>query len=413
MPTRSNRVIGLCNVGGVLLLLGMASPSNADEPWKRFEPKNPDWVEAGHSPRAKFFIDQNEMQIEGAVVWAFEQAVYTPGVKFLNPDSDPKHSGPIRKAIFLLEFLCERNTYREVNTTYWYENGGTWDSGYPNLLAHGQIDIDNPIFQYMANLACAKRKSVVSQPASTTTPGTPARAAAVSGGAGPSGLPESALDEAIQLAAKGDFQKAHDVVPAFADQGNARAQIVLGTMYEFGKGESKDPVQAAVWYRKAADQGNARAEKSLGVLYENGQGVDQDYAAAAEWYRKSANHGYAEGQYNLATMLAKGKGVSQSAAEAFGWMQKAADQGLAIAQYQVGVMHQLGQGTAQDSALAVAWFRRAADQGNPEAQAGLGYAYSVGRGVPKDEAEALTWYRKSADQGNANAQAALRILNSR
>ena len=181
MTTQSNRTIGLCNLGGILLLLSMASPSNAVEPWKRFEPNKPDWVEAGSSPRAKFFIDQNEMQMDGAVVWAFEQAVYTPGVKFLNPDSDPKHSGPIRRAVFLLEFLCEHNTYREVNTTYWYENGETWDSGYPNLLAHGQIDIDNPIFQYMATFACAKRKSVASAAASTTTPGTPARAAAVGG----------------------------------------------------------------------------------------------------------------------------------------------------------------------------------------------------------------------------------------
>jgi hypothetical protein len=162
MPTKSNCTTGFRNLGGILLLLSMAIQANALEPWKCFEPNRPDWVEAGSSPRAKFFIDQNEMQIDGAVVWAFEQAVYAPGVKFFNPDkvaADPKYSGSIKRAVFLLEFLCEHNTYREVNTTYWYENGEHWDSGYPNLLAHGQIDIDNPIFQYMANFACAKRKA--------------------------------------------------------------------------------------------------------------------------------------------------------------------------------------------------------------------------------------------------------------
>jgi hypothetical protein len=157
-------------LSGVVFLLSAASHVNAAEPWMRFEPNQPDWVAAGTTPRAKFFIDQNELHIDGAVVWAFEQAVYTPGVKFFDPDKilrDSKYSGPIKKAVFLLEFLCERNTFREVNTSYWYENGETWNSGYPNLMAHGQIDIDNPIFQHMADFACAKRKGAA---ASTTAP---------------------------------------------------------------------------------------------------------------------------------------------------------------------------------------------------------------------------------------------------
>ncbi len=201
-------------MGAVLFILSMAGSANADEPWKRFEPNRPDWVEAGSSPRAKFFIDRSEIQIDGAVAWAFEQAVYTPGVKYLNPDSDPKHAGPITRAVFLLEFLCNHNTYREVNTTYWYENGATWDSGYPNLLAHGQIDIDNPIFQYMANFACdAKRKPAASAPASTTTPETSTRATTTVGGRVPELDAGGAIVRAFYLAlSRGDGASANSLI---------------------------------------------------------------------------------------------------------------------------------------------------------------------------------------------------------
>ena len=48
-----------------------------------------------------------------------------------------------------------------------------------------------------------------------------------------------------------------------AEQGNARAQLVLGVRYEQGQGVFQDHEEAARWYRLAAEQGNASAQIML------------------------------------------------------------------------------------------------------------------------------------------------------
>src|SRR5579862_6053961 len=75
---------------------------------------------------------------------------------------------------------------------------------------------------------------------------------------------------------------------AKANAGNPEAEFMVGTKYELGAQVTKDPAQAAVWYRKAAEKGDVRAEHSLGVLYEFGNGVPADLATAVQWYRKAA-----------------------------------------------------------------------------------------------------------------------------
>ena len=62
-------------------------------------------------------------------------------------------------------------------------------------------------------------------------------------------------------------------------------------MYLDGRGVKQDYAQAAQWYRKAADQGNARAQYNLGTLYEAGNGVEKDVDKAVEWFRKAAKQG--------------------------------------------------------------------------------------------------------------------------
>ena len=53
----------------------------------------------------------------------------------------------------------------------------------------------------------------------------------------------------------------------------------------------KDIGKAAELYQKAADQGNAVAQINLGSLYENGEGVPKDLGKAAELYQKSGRPG--------------------------------------------------------------------------------------------------------------------------
>ena len=117
---------------------------------------------------------------------------------------------------------------------------------------------------------------------------------------------------------------------------------------------------------QAAKQGNAKAQVNLGLMYEQGQGVRQDYAQAVQWYRRAAEQGYADAQVNLGLMYANGQGVRQDYTQAVQWCRRAAEQGHAGAQFNLGVMYAEGRGVRQDLALAQEWFGKACQNGDQD-----------------------------------------------
>jgi len=202
-----------------------------------------------------------------------------------------------------------------------------------------------------------------------------------------------------------------------AEQGNAKAQNLLGEMYFQGKGVKQDYQEAAKWYRKAAEQGRANAQYNLGFMYENGQGVKKDYQEATKWYRKAAKcyskaaeQGRANTQYNLGIIYKNGQGAEQDYQEAAKWYSKAAEQGDANAQNLLGAMYSSDEGVEQDYQEAAKWYSKAAEQGDANAQYNLGLLYENGQGVIQDRKEAAKWYRMAAEAGYAYAQNNLGLL---
>jgi uncharacterized protein len=55
------------------------------------------------------------------------------------------------------------------------------------------------------------------------------------------------------------------------------------------------------WFRLAAEQGHAKAQYNLGTMYMYGQGVLQDYVEAHKWYNLAASRSTDEEDRNLAT----------------------------------------------------------------------------------------------------------------
>jgi len=76
-----------------------------------------------------------------------------------------------------------------------------------------------------------------------------------------------------------------------AEQGDARAQCALGTMYATGQGMPKDEVKAVQLYEKAARQEHADAQYALGWMYAHGRGVPRDEVKAVQWCLKAAEQG--------------------------------------------------------------------------------------------------------------------------
>jgi hypothetical protein len=81
----------------------------------------------------------------------------------------------------------------------------------------------------------------------------------------------------VQAATPDDLHK-------LADEGDAEAQFMLGTIYRNGDGVLQDDTQAVEWFQRAADQGYVRALSALGSSYWAGRGVKQDYSQAYFWY---------------------------------------------------------------------------------------------------------------------------------
>ena len=99
------------------------------------------------------------------------------------------------------------------------------------------------------------------------------------------------FDEGKAAYKAGDYETALPELRAAADGGHARAQYMLGSMYNEGKGVAPDRAAAAEWWHKAAAQNHAQAQFSLGVLYSSGKGAAKDNVAAHMWFSLAAEQG--------------------------------------------------------------------------------------------------------------------------
>ncbi|MGD9600864.1 MAG: tetratricopeptide repeat protein [Gammaproteobacteria bacterium] len=103
----------------------------------------------------------------------------------------------------------------------------------------------------------------------------------------------------------GRFDGAHDSLARAADEGDARALLCLGVMYQLGLGVSRDPAHAASWYERGALAGDRAAQFNLGLLYLNGEGVTRNHEAAFGWLQASMERGHTRAQHYLAMLTDK------------------------------------------------------------------------------------------------------------
>ena len=62
---------------------------------------------------------------------------------------------------------------------------------------------------------------------------------------------------------RGDYMPAIRLFRPLAEQGNAKAQNVLGVMFRKGEGVPKNPARAHMWFSFAAARGDAAAKAEL------------------------------------------------------------------------------------------------------------------------------------------------------
>lgn len=171
------------------------------------------------------------------------------------------------------------------------------------------------------------------------------------------------LEDGLKAFNLGDYGAAERLLEPLGEQGDARAQFLLGLMCAHGNHVASRDREAVLWYRMAAEQGFAPAQYELGLMYDKGRGVVQDDGEASRWYRLAAEQGDIDAQADL------------------------------------GIMYLHGRGVPKDDSEAARWFRKAAERGNAKAQGALGLVYMQGRGVPRDFVQGYMWLNLAAAQG--------------
>lgn len=193
------------------------------------------------------------------------------------------------------------------------------------------------------------------------------------------------------------------------DDGEAKAQVMLGYYYEHGLGGvAVDERRALYWYLQAARQGEATGQQNVGVCYERGfglPGAEPNYALAAKFFGRAARQGLLSAVYRRGYGYHYGRGVAQNFRKAAHWYRIGYLRGHAEATYSLALLYRYGQGVErQDLVEAARLTRLSAQRGSLSGMCYLGVISGRGQGVPRDEAAELHWYREAADRGYALAQ---------
>lgn len=206
---------------------------------------------------------------------------------------------------------------------------------------------------------------------------------------------------ANRLVAKPDYPQAmrwmKQVVeqsgPLAADAGlRGKAALQVGSWYQAGLGEPKNPMLATQWWQKSAKLGNAEASYQLGQDCRQ-RHKDKLVSECLDWFEQAAKRDHANAQLVLGQWYAGQAGADEDAVK---WLEKAAEQGNRDAQYQLGARYEQGKGVSKRSDLALHWYEKAAAQQQPDA------LLVLARKAPSEEAFSL--YQRAANAGSAPAQ---------
>jgi len=150
-----------------------------------------------------------------------------------------------------------------------------------------------------------------------------------------------------------------------AAQGHVKAQFILGSLYDTGRGVERNRRRAVELYRLAAEGGEAGAMFNVGVAYHFGRGVPTDMNLAIKWFRAGAEAGEPKAMNNLASLYAIGTDLPRDLEVAVKWARKSAKAGDADGMMLLVRLLEWGD---EPDPEAEEWLYRAADAGEPKAR---------------------------------------------
>lgn len=116
-----------------------------------------------------------------------------------------------------------------------------------------------------------------------------------------------------------NLRKSYELNKVAAEKGHRLAQYRLGRAYKYGFGTIEDYERAFQWYSKAADQGSTNAMSSLSLYYSEEYGPKPNRKLAAQWTLIGAKNGSFSDSKSLMLYYIEGRGFLQDYAEAYAW----------------------------------------------------------------------------------------------
>ena len=193
-----------------------------------------------------------------------------------------------------------------------------------------------------------------------------------------------------------NYQEAFPELLKLAIQGDIEAQGLVGRMYFFGLGVSKNIPESFNWSLKSAESNNPLAQNVMGVFYQSGIGVNKDINTAISWFLKSAKQNFSLAQSNLGNIYSYGTEVEPNYPEAAHWYRAASNNNNAHAKYRLGLLYLYGIGIPTDTDKGIKEIEGAVNLGNVFATNELADLYKKGRYVNKNDSIAIELFRKSA-----------------
>jgi uncharacterized protein len=220
-----------------------------------------------------------------------------------------------------------------------------------------------------------------------------------------------------RLKTKSDMKQAEAYFLQSAEEGNAKAAMMLFSIYEVGPDITRDSGKAYKWLHRSAELGSTWSAHSLGHKYQTGQGVTRNSGKSAQYFRQAALAGLSEAKRDLALCFYSGQGVPKDTTKALRWMREAAEENVSLAQYRLGIWLKNGVNNQKNPQEAQQWFAKAIDlfrveagEGNQQSALNYAYMHDVGYGVKVDNRVAYEEYLKLAHKENPDAQYLLALM---
>jgi hypothetical protein len=172
------------------------------------------------------------------------------------------------------------------------------------------------------------------------------------------------------------------------EEGNVRAFMHIGALYEEGIGVQKDLEKARKWYLKA-----------WAVATPSDKGSYAGWSKYAVWYDIMVLHPVSR----IAYFYAEGLGGPQQPEDAVEIWKIACDNGNVRACNILGMKYFDGEIVDQDFEVAASFFQKGCDAGPPShetACGNLGTLYARGKGVPQNDKKAVNLFEKGCESNN-------------